>query len=168
MEWITTKYFAETVPQNAKSATAEIGSGDNGKVTITVDEVGTGGNDYTVEVVVADGNNKPLAATLTGTALVVTLGTDGSGDPDATKNTAGLIATKINTIDGLTATKSGEGTTAFTEAIAEKEFAGGQWGTPAPAGGMIYVDDANNTLYFSIASNGKSDANWRSLSLTTP
>lgn len=164
----TRKYFADAHPQNAKSATAEIGTGENGKVTITVDEVGTGGNDYTVKVVVAEGNSKPLAATLTGTALVVTLGTDGSGNPDATKNTAGLIATKINTIDGLTATKSGEGTTAFTEAIAEKEFAGGQFGTPAPAGGLIYIDDDNNTLYFTIASNSKTGANWRSISLTTP
>ena len=169
MELITTKYFAETVPQNAKYASTTIGAGDDGVVTITADEIGTGGNSYTVAVAVATGANAALAASISGTDITVTLGTTAvAGTADDTKNTATLIAAKITALAGVTAVASGEGTTAISAAVTKKAFTGGQWGTVCPAGGLIFIDDDNATLYFSIASNGKSDANWRSLSLTTP
>jgi hypothetical protein len=59
-------------PSNV-SATATLGSGDNGVVTITVDTPGTEGNAYTVAAVLGSGNNIPLSASLVGSAITVTL-----------------------------------------------------------------------------------------------
>lgn len=161
---IQKKWFAEETPVNAKSASATIGSGDNGVVTIVVDSVGTEGNDYTVAVVVADGINKALAASIVGTDITVTLGTDASGDADATKNTAKLIAEKISTIAGVTATYSGTGATAITVAITKKSLAGGQYGTVAIVPyTWLYI---GTTYYVNIAPNSKYDANWRTVTFT--
>jgi len=117
-------------PKNAKYATVDIGAGTNGVVTIAYSELGVVGNDYTVEVVAGVGNNVELSAVLTVTDLVVTLGTDGAGALSASKNTALLIAGKIDLLDKFTSTASGTGVTAFTEAIAEVELDGGQLATP--------------------------------------
>jgi len=67
------KWFAETSPTNTNEATTTIGSGDNGVITVIVDEYGTEGNDYTIEVV--EGlNGGDLSSILTDTAIVTTLG----------------------------------------------------------------------------------------------
>lgn len=107
------------------SATATIGSGANGTVTITVDTAGEDGNDYTVEVVTGTGNNSPLAAALVGTAITVTLATDGSGDPDALANTATLIAAAIDGLSGVSAAASGTGGDAISAAEGPTSFTGG-------------------------------------------
>jgi len=167
MELINLKYFSETVPQNAASATATIGSGADGTVTITVDSVGTEGNNYTVEVVAGSGNNVPMSATLNGTDIVVTLGTDGVGALDATKNTATLVATAVNALTGVSAVASGTGATALAGAEAKKNFAGGQYGTPAYKTGLVYIDSTNDVVYISIAPNGTTQANWRKFTLSS-
>jgi hypothetical protein len=69
------KYFAETTPQNAKKASAVIGSGENGTVTVNYDIVGTSGNEYTLEVAEGVGVNTAMSAVLTGKDILVTLGT---------------------------------------------------------------------------------------------
>jgi len=67
------KWFAEVAPTNTNSATATIGSDDNGTITITIDDYGTEGNDYTIEVI--EGlNGGDLSSELTNTAIVTTLG----------------------------------------------------------------------------------------------
>jgi hypothetical protein len=125
----------------AVSATATIGSGANGTVTIEVDVAGEAGNDYTVEVVVAVGNNQPLAAALVGDDLTVTLATDGDGNPDNAANTATLVAAEINASEGatFTATPSGTGAGWLNDAEAQKNFAGG---VDAPPGDTVVIDRA--------------------------
>ncbi len=101
------------------------GSG-NSEVAITADTVGTTGNSITVTYVAGSGNNVPLSASLSGTDLTVTLGTDGSGALDATKNTATLVAAEINSAAGslVTAAAGGDGSGAVT-AMAQTSLSGG-------------------------------------------
>ena len=106
-------------------AGADIGSGANGTVTIQYITEGEIGNGYTVEVVIADGASLPMSAELTDKHLVVTLGTDGAGDPDAAKNIATVIATAVETIAHFNATASGTGDDPLTIAEAEQPFLGG-------------------------------------------
>lgn len=161
---LQTKWFAESVPQNAKSATSTIGSGDNGTVVITVDNVGTEGNDYTVEVKEGAKASVSMSATLVDGAIVVTLGTDELSVLDDTKNTAILIATAINSLPGISAYASNTGETALTLAEAEANFTGGQYGTVAPVPYTMLQDETY--YYVNIAPNGKTDANWRRFSLS--
>ena len=97
-------------------------------VTITCKEVGD--VDYSVIVSLSETPDFPLTATLfaDGT-MYITLGTDENGDPDATKNTADLIAALINgaptTKDVFTAVASGDGSGVFSDAIAAVLFEGG-------------------------------------------
>lgn len=107
------------------AASADIGSGADGTVTTTVDAVGDAGNDYTIQVVVGEGNNIDLSAAIDGTAITVTLGTDDTGAVDNTKNTATLVADAINEIPGVTAAASGEGDAALTTAEGPTSFLGG-------------------------------------------
>ena len=110
------------------AASASIGTGDHGVVTITCKEVGD--VDYSVIVSLSETPDFPLTATLfaDGT-MYITLGTDENGDPDATKNTADLIAALINgaptTKDVFTAVASGDGSGVFSDAIAAVLFEGG-------------------------------------------
>lgn len=160
MDFIQSKWFAEAAPVNAKSATASIGSGANGTVTITYDLKGTEGNSFEAAVVVATGNNKDMSAALVNGVVTVTLGTDASGDADATKNTAALIAAAINALDGFSAVSSGTGATAIASATEDNvPFTGGQFGTFCP---VPYTYLADSTYYyFNIAPNGDRDTNWR-------
>jgi hypothetical protein len=158
------KWFAEDAPQNAKSATAAIGTGTNGTVNIAYNTVGAGGNEFVAEVVIAEGNSKAMSAAFDDDTLTVTLGTDADGAADALKNTATLIAAKINTLGMFTATASGNGESAITSETSEDvEFSGGQLGTAAIVpysvlhiGDYYYVNIAPNTVY---------DANWRRFTL---
>lgn len=91
------------------SATAVIGEGDDGEVTITVVAAGSDGNDIVVEVSVADGNDEALAVAFADGVLSVKLGTDGNGDADDAKNTATLVRAAIHGLDEFTAAHSGTG-----------------------------------------------------------
>lgn len=115
----------EPWPANVQ-ATAQIGSGENGVVTITVEEAGTEGNDYSVVAVLGSGNNIPLSAALVGNVLTVTLGTDSSGVADSTKNKAILVAGAIDDLAEFSATHSGGGGTAVP-VTASTEFSGGSY-----------------------------------------
>lgn len=159
------KWFAEDNPVNAKGATAIIGDGTDGKVTITCDKVGTIGNDYEVKVAIATKASEDLAVVFANNLLTITLGTDDLSAADNTKNTATLIADAISAIDGFSAIASGTGDTAIsTETTTNVEFAGGQFGTVCPAPYAIVKD--NNYYYINIAPNSKCDANWRRFTLS--
>lgn len=108
-----------------KAAAASIGSGAHGVVTTTVDTVGWAGNLYTIRVVLGTGISQPLAATLSVKAITVTLATDGDELPDASANTATLVAAAVDALAGVSAVASGTGATAFTTAIAAVSFTGG-------------------------------------------
>jgi len=94
-----------------------IGSGDDGTITI-VDSTASA---LSIEAVVAESSDQPLSASESGGKITVTLGTDGSGLPDDTKNTATLVAAAISGIGGATwtATASGTGATPISAAITE-------------------------------------------------
>lgn len=100
--------------RSGASATGSIGSGGDGVVTVTVDATGTLGNEYTLSVVPGTGASVVLSAILNGTAITVTLATDGSGTLDPSANTATLVAGVIHALTGVSATASGTGATAIT------------------------------------------------------
>lgn len=116
----------KTVRQTAQSATKAIGSGANGVVTTTVTLAGSAGNPYTIVIVVAAGTSQALAAAIVGTVITVTLGTDGGGLADATKNTATLIAAAIGGVAGVTSVASGDGTGTILVAASSAAFSGGR------------------------------------------
>jgi hypothetical protein len=120
-----TRLHATDWPANV-SATAAIGAGANGVVTTTVDAPGTEGNDWTIEVVAGVGLNVAMTAALVGTDITVTLGTDGAGAADATKNTAVLVAAAIAALSGVAAVASGTGATVIP-VTAETPFTGGSY-----------------------------------------
>lgn len=121
-------YRAQLTPMAMAQASAAIGSGANGTVTITVDQGGSEGNTWTVTVVVAATPSQPLSVALATKAITVTLGTDGAGAPDATKNTATLVAAAVTALAGVTAVASGTGVSALTGAAPLKAFTGGDDG----------------------------------------
>lgn len=126
-------------PVNAVKASINIGAGANGIVTTKSDLVGTEGNSYTIQVVAGVGNNINLSAVLTGTDILVTLGTDGVGALLASKNTAILIASAINALEGVNSIHSGTGADSISASIAKTNFTGGKYATPAMTQGFIRI-----------------------------
>ena len=106
-------------------AARQIGSGSNGRVTIQVNAAGTAGNDYTVETVDGVGNDVPLSVAIVGSDITVTRGTDSGGSPDASKNTALLVARAINAaVPSVQAFWSGNGSSVIPT-HAQQSFTGG-------------------------------------------
>lgn len=152
---IRANWFGLPHPINAKGGSTTIGTGVDGTVTITSDAVGTvEGNAYTAAVVAGSGNDVAMTATLTGTNILVTLGTDGGGALDAAKNTAILIGAAIDALTGIIAGHSGTGATAVgitsqkaTAIVGDAEVANGfitvTRDTPGVAGNAftIVVED---------------------------
>lgn len=118
------------------AGTATIGSGLNGTVTVTDDVLGD--STKTIMVEVAATPSQPLSAAIVVDDITVTLGTDVSGDPDPTLNTATLVAAAVHALAGVTAVASGTGVTPLTNAEAQKGFTGGGVAFTFPTG-----DDAN-------------------------
>lgn len=103
------------------AASATIGEAGQGQITITYKEVGDkGGGVYTAAHV---GLNKDVTVVWSEESLAIGLGTDENGDPDNTKNTAELIAAKINSDLGeiFTATVANAGVMEVDGAV----FSGG-------------------------------------------
>lgn len=116
----------KTARQTGASATGAIGAGANGVVTTTVTAKGVAGNAYTIEVVEGAGISQALAAAIDGTAITVTLATDGAEAPDDAANTATLIAAAIDALEGVTSVASGTGGTAIGAAEGPTTFTGGR------------------------------------------
>lgn len=157
------KWFAGSTPVNAVKASQTIGSGDNGTVTVTYGFVGDEGNVYTIEVVEGTGADVDMTAVLTGTAIVVTLGTDSESALDATKNTATLVAAAIDELANLSAEASGTGETALAAAEAEASFTGGQYATQINDAGYIII---SGTCYISDGCDKWDEAGWKSATPT--
>ena len=149
-------------PVNAVAAAADVGAGQDGTVTVTAETSGAAGNDLTVEVVAGVGVDQPLAASIAGTAITVTLGTDGAGDPDAAKNTATLVAAAVDDLTGVSAVASGTGADPLTAAEGPTSFTGGIDGTVAVQGAVVYY---SGYLYIATAANPVSGANWQAVQL---
>jgi len=112
-------------PSNV-AASATLGSGTNGTVTVTAENEGTEGNDFTIEAVLGSGNNVAMSAAIVGDAITVTLGTDGAGAADSAKNTALLVAAAIDALVGVSAEASGSGAIRIP-VTASKSFTGGTY-----------------------------------------
>ena len=104
-------------------ASATIGSGEHGVVTIEVDTAGAAGNAYTIEVV----NGDVYDAVLTDSALVVTVRAAG----DSAESVSNLINSEVGAT--FTATFSGTGADLLTTPEALKSFEGGLDSAPDDA-----------------------------------
>lgn len=164
MDFITKKWFAESAPQNAVKGKTTIGAGDDGVVTIVADEFGPKGNEYTVQVVVAEGNNKDMEAKITGKNILITLGTGSGGSVASAKNTAILIATAVDALEGVSSTHSGTGATSISSAVSEKAFTGGQDATETPIACAIAI---GSYLYITFEPVGRHGTSWKKISLAS-
>lgn len=117
------------------NATASIGSGANGTVTVTVP--GTVGNTYTIQVLSPIGTS-PLTVTVVGPVITVSLAVS-TGTPIPSENTATLVAAAINSeSDLVTATASGTGVDPLTIAEGPTSLSGGTAGDLDGLGGGYY------------------------------
>lgn len=108
----------------ARAATATIGSGANGVVTVTATTAGAAANTNTIRSVLGSGNDVALSAAVNSGVITVTLGTDGGGLADDAKNTATLVAAAVDGVTGYDAVASGSGATPVPVTSAQS-FAGG-------------------------------------------
>lgn len=137
--------YTENATENA---TADIGSGANGTVTITADGTdtdGVDGNDWNVEVTVPAGTS-PLTVSTSGTTITVALSVSG-GSPVGPDNTATLVAAAIDALTDFSATASGTGADSLS-AAEDVDFAGGTSDvirTLAWAGGPAVTISGNGT-----------------------
>ena len=122
------------------NASAEIGEGENGVLTVTVVKPGAEGNDYSINALVAAEPDADMNVGVGDNFVTVFLGTDANGDPDDAKNTIALIAAYINENHDtvITAEASGDGSGAISAAIEPVQFSGGVsqvWAESAAAAG---------------------------------
>lgn len=134
------------------NASAQIGSGATGTVTITRDEAGRAGDEYIVKIIIPESEEATdLIVELVEKTITIALAVDATGTPDNTKNTALLIAAAINDeedgIEGFTAEASGDGSGVFTTATEDPvQFSGGTTDIWAP----LY-DTEGNELSLTVA-----------------
>jgi len=150
-------------PKNAKRSSVTLDFTAE-EFTIIAPVVGPDGDVYTVTIV--DGADVDLdpVVSVVGTDLTITLGTDGLGDPDDTKNTAAALALLVEA-EGFEVEVTSAG--AFVvEATAETAFDGGQYATPAKASqSIIEANDGN--VYVAVHPVDKlSESGWYSVTLT--
>ena len=122
------------------TASATLGGGADGVVTITAADPGADANRFTVAVEAGVGDDQPLTAALAGSDLTVTLGTTGTGGADPAKNAAALVAAAIDALPEFAAAASGTGATAVP-VTARKQFAGGDDREDAQARLLIGATD---------------------------
>lgn len=139
-------------------ATTSIGSGANGTVDLEVDQPGTDGNNWSIEIVDPGSNDAALSVDVDARDITVTLGTGGAGALDDAKNTATLVAAALNDkLGGLvTATASGDGSSAIIsdgggdDSVAEVSFTGGAEGSETNHavlnGDKLYIDAIGGSI----------------------
>ena len=110
---------------NTANATAVIGAGANGTVTVTADDdlAGSTGNINAITVTVPIGTT-PLSVSYVANIITVNLSVS-AGVPVALDNTATLVTAAINTLPNFTAVASGSGVTAISAASGPTVFTGG-------------------------------------------
>ncbi len=133
------KYFVKAT-SDAVSATASIGSGSDGTVTIEVIAPGLDGNLYTFEVVVPGGTSS-LSTSVAGTDVTINLAVSG-GVPVASENTAIRVAAVLTSIEGLLADYTGTGLDDFSIAS----------GPVTASGGLDEVSGESADFFISIVS----------------
>ncbi|MCK9320321.1 hypothetical protein, partial [Methanoculleus sp.] len=108
---IRQNWFGGGIPNNCKGSSVVFGSLPDGQITVTSTEViGLESNGkFTLQVVAGVGADKAMTAAFANNVVTITLGTAANGTLDNAKNTATLIVTEINKIDGFEAEFSGDG-----------------------------------------------------------
>ena len=131
----TTHTLTVTLGMNAgtRSALTVTDSNGLGSIVFTCPVAGVAGNDVTVAFQTKTGNSLAASATYDAPtkAIVVSLGTDASGDPDADKNTDTALAALVNTAYGSTIAVSG-GAGYFDNNKAAAHLTGGVDSVPDP------------------------------------
>lgn len=110
-----------TLPGTPAEAVWTISTG----ITITVTSAADGGNEYTIESALAEGNNQPLAVALDGNVIRVTLATGAAGLSNDVANTVTLVTAAIDALAEFTAVAAGEGSTVVGETTTPIAFADG-------------------------------------------
>lgn len=144
-------------PVNAKAASATIGAGEHGTVTVTAVIKGLAGNDLDIVVSDAGDNDCAMTAGIADGIITVTLGKTGAA-LEPTKNTATLVADAVNALAEVAAVASGDGSAPLVAAEASKDFIGGQDGTEGTKE-VAYID--SDRIYICTADNTINDANWK-------
>jgi hypothetical protein len=115
----------QTLRTAARAASLVVNAVVNATLTVTADAAGFDGNQYTVAIVTgAPTLDQALTAALAGAAITVTLGTDGAGVLDDTKNTGTLVAAAIDALAGVSCTTSVTGA-GIVAPVAVQSLAGG-------------------------------------------
>lgn len=149
-----------TATDAGDAASVTIGTGADGEVQIDRDDAGPDGNLWDVIVVNGVGENVNLSAAISYAfarpRLVITLGTDGSGDPDNAKNTATLVAAAVDALDGFSATASGAGTDPIAAASVAAFTGGGDnaANTTTVAQALAYLGGIAFQPHFTVALAG--------------
>ena len=89
---------------------------EDGQVGITARKMAGTTSYYQVQVVLGSGADQPLSVSLDAGLFTITLGTDGSGSPDNTKNTAALVAATLASHPEVSALANGDGSASLTAA----------------------------------------------------
>lgn len=94
----------------SKAAALVVNGVTNATLTVTAATAGYAGNDIRIAIVTgAPSLNVSLAAAIASNLITVTLGTDGSGVLDDTKNTGTLVAAAVDALTEVICTTSGSG-----------------------------------------------------------
>lgn len=149
-------------PETPVAAEAITGEGENWEITWTAETAGSDGNDITITIALGSGISQPIGVSLTGTDILVTLATDGSGDPDDSVNTATNIVTAVNEDEHAGELIQGvlTGIGGVCAAESEVEFEGGVDGTVGKDGELRYSATA---LWVSTGESTVAVSNWKSI-----
>lgn len=96
----------------------------NATLTVTAATAGWAGNAISVKAVVAGTIDAALAAAISNNVITITLGTDGAGAADATKNTGTLVAAAVDALTEVACATSGTGA-GVVAAFSQQSLTGG-------------------------------------------
>lgn len=170
MDVIRKKYFGDSVPQNAKKASAVLtvtGSATDGKV------VSIGDDTYEFDPSddgVTSGNIK-IDLSTTNDADTILSNLETAINDNGTENVTAVADTFYGE---LTVTYDEVGTEGNDISVSTDEtncswsasnLASGQYATPAHREGVAYIDDVNEDIYITLDGNSESESNWRKISV---
>jgi hypothetical protein len=108
----------------ARAAVVVPNAVSNATLTVTAATAGTAGNNLSVKAVLAGAIDTALSAAIASNVITITLGTDGAGLNDATKNTGTLVAAAVDALSEVGCTTSGTGA-GVVVAFAQQPLVGG-------------------------------------------
>lgn len=108
----------------AQAATLVVNAVTNATLTVTAAAAGALGNLIRVVLVAGVGNDVALDAAIANNLITVTLGTDGGGAADNTKNTGTLVAAAIDALSEVACATSGTGA-GIVAPVAVQSLSGG-------------------------------------------